>query len=115
MTIFPIGEFALYLAIRSVKALSGRRKQPESSTMATTIRIDDTIRPTRSNENGSSSGVNNGIYYMRSVSRTSLDKRSSRGRKGSIDHRSLHDPAEDEDSGLRQTGDYKQRQVSLLI
>ncbi|KAH0534038.1 hypothetical protein FGG08_007363 [Glutinoglossum americanum] len=79
--------------------------------MATTIRIADTIHPTRS---GGSSGVAGGVYSMRNVSGVSLERRSTRGRS-SIDRRSLrsgdNEGAEDEDSGLRQAGDFKQRQV----
>lgn len=78
-----------------------------------TIRIAETIRPTRSNGNLNNSNVGGGVYPMRSVSRASSDRRSIRGR--SIDRRSLksgdNEGAEDEDSGLRQVGDFKKRQV----
>jgi hypothetical protein len=83
--------------------------------MATTIRIDDTVRPTRSNQDRTGTGFSNGIYPYRSQSRTSSHSRSARGRRGSFDRRSQKsgDPevAEDEDAGLRQAGDFKKRQV----
>jgi KUP system potassium uptake protein len=83
--------------------------------MATTIRIDDTVRPTRSNTDRTSTGFGNGIYPYRSQSRASSNSRSIRGRRGSFDRRSQksgdHEAAEDEDSGLRQSGDFKKRQV----
>ena len=77
-----------------------------------TIRIADPIRPTRSNESTAASNI---VHPTRAVS---LDRRStrSRGRRASLDRRSVKsgDPegAQDEDSGLRQAGDFKKRQVS---
>jgi KUP system potassium uptake protein len=86
--------------------------------MATTIRIDDTVRPTRSNTERTGTGFGNGIYPYRSQSRASSNNRSIRGRRGSLDKRSLksgdHEAAEDEDSGLRQSGDFKKRQVHTI-
>jgi KUP system potassium uptake protein len=85
--------------------------------MATTIRIDDTIHPTRSHENTTATGGIGGVYHLRDVSRSSLDRRSTgtRGRRGSFDRRSLrsgdNEAAEDEDAGLRQSGDFKTRQI----
>ncbi len=82
--------------------------------MATTIRIDDTVRPSRSNLERSATGFSNGIFPYRSQSRTSSNNRS-RGRRGSLDKRSQRsrddEAAEDEDSGLRHSGDFKKRQV----
>jgi KUP system potassium uptake protein len=83
--------------------------------MATTIRIDDTVRPTRSNLDRTGTGFGNGIYPYRSQSRASSHNRSIRGRRGSFDKRSQksgdQEAAVDEDSGLRQAGDFKKRQV----
>lgn len=68
-----------------------------------TIQIADTLHPTRSNGNPSSSGVGGGVYSMRNISRASLDRRSLKS----------HDAegVEDEDSGLGQAGDFKKKQV----
>jgi KUP system potassium uptake protein len=80
-----------------------------------TIKIDDTLRPTRSNDNPPYSGVGGGVYSARNISRDSVDKRSIGARTRSIDRRSLrsgnNERVEDEDSGLRQAGDFKKRQV----
>jgi KUP system potassium uptake protein len=80
-----------------------------------TIRIADTVHPTRSGGNATGSGVSGGVYTVRNVSKASLERRSVRGRRSSIDRRSLpsgdNEAAEDEDSGLRQAGDFKKRQV----
>ncbi|KAI9780432.1 MAG: hypothetical protein M1839_006706 [Geoglossum umbratile] len=79
------------------------------------IRIADTVHPTRSNGIPASGSVGSGVYHMRNVSGASLDRRSVRGRRGSVDRRSLRsgdiEGAEDEHSGLRQLGDFKKRQV----
>jgi KUP system potassium uptake protein len=91
--------------------------EPPFLGMATTIRIDDTIRPTRSHESAAANGGIGGVYHLRNVSKSSLDRRSTgiRGRRGSVDRRSLrsgdNEAAEDEDAGLRQSGDFKKRQV----
>ena len=90
------------------------------ATNPTTIQFDDTIRPTRSHGGGSASGVAvgvaGGVYPMRTLSRGSSGGRSRR-RRGSVDRHSMKsgdvEAAEDEDSGLRQAGDYKERQVYL--
>ena len=80
----------------------------------TTIRIADPIRPARSNENLDGSGIGSGIYNIRTAS---LDRRNTRGRRGSVDVRSVKtvdaEDAEDEDSGLREAGDFKKKQVNL--
>jgi hypothetical protein len=72
----------------------------------TSIRIADTVHPlhaTRSNGEVSSIAFNDGIYNMRDLSRTSTrEKRSIRF---------ADKDAEDDDPGLRQSGDYKTRQV----
>ena len=80
-----------------------------------TIRIADQIRPTRSHEGGSSStDVGGGVYPIRSIS---LERRSSRGRSRSNDRRGyrLDDDETQEqeggDQGLRQSGDFKTKQV----
>jgi hypothetical protein len=68
------------------------------------IRIADTIHPlhaTKSNNDASSTGFNDGIYNMRDISRTSSkEKRSIK-----------FADAEDDDPGLRQSGDFKTKQV----
>lgn len=82
----------------------------------TTIQIDDSIRPTRSHD---ASGVdtNHGIVFART---RTFDKSSTRGRslsrrRPSLDVRSVKTYAdwdeEDPDSGIRQAGDFKKRQV----
>ena len=72
----------------------------------TSIRIADTVHPlhaTKSNGEVSNIGFNDGIYNMRDLSRTSTrEKRSIRF---------ADKDAEDDDPGLRQSGDYKTRQV----
>jgi hypothetical protein len=72
----------------------------------TSIRIADTVHPlhaTRSNGEGPSISFNDGIYNMRTLSRTSTrEKRSIKF---------ADKDAEDDDPGLRQSGDYKTRQV----
>jgi hypothetical protein len=70
----------------------------------TSIRIADTVHPlhaTRSNGDASSTGFNDGIYNMRDMSRTSSRERRS----------IKFAEAEDDDPGLRQSGDFKTRQV----
>ncbi|OCK88413.1 potassium transporter [Cenococcum geophilum 1.58] len=80
-----------------------------------TIRIAETLHPTRSHSNPPKDGIGGGVYSTRNISRSSLERRSSRGRTRSVDRRSLKsggdEGIEDEDSGLRQAGDYKKRQV----
>jgi KUP system potassium uptake protein len=80
-----------------------------------TIRIAETLHPTRSHSNPPKDGIGGGVYSTRNISRSSLERRSSRGRTRSVDRRSLksgdNEGIEDEDSGLRQAGDYKKRQV----
>lgn len=71
-----------------------------------TIRIAETLHPTRSRDSASVAG---GVYPIRAVS---LER--SRTRSRSRDARSrlsdLKDP-EVEDAGLRQDGDFKKKQV----
>jgi hypothetical protein len=72
----------------------------------TSIRIADTVHPlhaTRSNGGMSGIGFDDGIYNMRDLSRTSTrEKRSIKF---------ADKDTEDDDPGLRQSGDYKTRQV----
>ena len=72
----------------------------------TSIRIADTVHPlhvTKSNGEGASTSFNDGIYNMRDLSRTSSrEKRSIKFGDKDV---------EDDDPGLRQSGDYKTRQV----
>jgi hypothetical protein len=72
----------------------------------TTIKIADTVHPlhvTRSRGEVTSSGLHDGIYNMRGLSRaSSMERRSTRLSEKEI---------EDDDPGLRQTGDYKQKQA----
>ncbi|KAG0648812.1 Potassium transporter 5, partial [Hyphodiscus hymeniophilus] len=77
-----------------------------------TIRIAETVhplRPTRSATDAITSGIDDGIYNMRSISRSSTRERSRdrwTGRVGTGDKE-----AEDDDPGLRQTADFKHKQV----
>ena len=84
------------------------------ATNPTTIQFDDTIRPSRSNGGPPAGGLGGGVYPLRSLSRGSSGGRSRR-RRGSVDRHSVKsgdvEAAEDEDSGLRQAGDFKKRQV----
>jgi hypothetical protein len=76
----------------------------------TTIKIADTVHPlhaTRSREHGNSTGFSDGIYNMRGLSRTSsMERRSTRLSEKEI---------EDDDPGLRQSGDYKHKQAGLAM
>jgi len=79
----------------------------------TTIKIADTVHPlhaTRSRVEGVSSSYNlnnDGIYHMRGLSRaSSLERRSTRLSEKEV---------EDDDPGLRQSGDYKHKQVNSTI
>lgn len=75
--------------------------------MATTIKIEDPIRPVRSIGTSGAGGV----YPIRARSVRSvrsLDRRSLK----SVDHEK-EDPV-DEDSGLRREGDFKQKQVTHI-
>lgn len=103
--------------------------------MATTIRIDDTAHPlytARSNDDVSSKvgiddGIHNmrdftntatsssgverdGIYNMRAITRTT-SRSSSKGRQGL---KGVEKDAEDDDPGLRRSGDFKAKQVCGL-
>jgi KUP system potassium uptake protein len=73
----------------------------------TTIKIADDVHPlhaSRSRGEGVTSGVQDGIYNMRGVlSRaSSMERRSTRLSEKEV---------EDDDPGLRQSGDYKHKQV----
>jgi hypothetical protein len=68
----------------------------------------------RAKSNEDSRGIASGVYSTRSHS---IDRRTpSRGRRSSLDRRShlssQLEEGHDEDSGLRQEGDFKHRQVS---
>ncbi|OCL04473.1 potassium transporter [Glonium stellatum] len=78
-----------------------------------TIRIAESLHPTRSHGDPPKDGIGGGVYSTRNISRSSLERRSSRGRARSVDRRSVRsgDDEEDEDSGLRQAGDFKKRQI----
>jgi KUP system potassium uptake protein len=76
-----------------------------------TIRIADPIKPAKTIDERTSREAIGGVYNTRQLS---LDRRSSRGRRDSIDRSSRptdYIEAEDEDSGLRQNGDFKKKQV----
>jgi len=76
-----------------------------------TIRIAETVRPTKSFERTDSIGIGSGIYNIRT---NSVERRGTFGRRNSFDTRSVRtgdDQAEDQDSGLREAGDYKTKQV----
>jgi KUP system potassium uptake protein len=80
-----------------------------------TIRIEDPIKPVKSFDERETRIDIGGVYNTRQLS---LDRRSSRLRRESIDRSSkvLEDAeAEDEDSGLRQAGDFKKKQVCLNL
>ena len=72
----------------------------------TTITIADTVHPLhtiKSRGEGTSTGFDDGIYNMRGLSRaSSMERRNTR-----LSERD----AEDDDPGLRQSGDYKKKQV----
>lgn len=80
-----------------------------------TIRIADPTKPEKSIEERTSGKDIGGVYNTRQLS---LDRRGSRIRRDSVDRISkLGDDieAEDEDSGLRQSGDFKKKQVCLEL
>ena len=77
-----------------------------------TIRIAETVHPlhpTRSATDGIASGIDDGIYSMRAISRSSTRERSRDRRPGRVGTGDKE--AEDDDPGLRQTGDFKHKQV----
>jgi KUP system potassium uptake protein len=80
-----------------------------------TLRIADTVHPARSSANATSNDGFEGVYPARINSRTSFDRRSAKGRRGSFARRSVNQSdtggVEDEESGLRQAGDFKKKQV----
>ncbi len=82
-----------------------------------TIRIADEIRPVKSNATGISTGVAGGVYSRHDFSRISVGRRSAS--RVSIDRTSEkladHEDIEDDQPGLRQEGDYKERQVTLCL
>lgn len=76
-----------------------------------TIKIADPIKPAKSIDERTGRDTIGGVYNTRGHS---LDRRSSRGRRDSIDRSSRpvdYIETEDEDSGLRQNGDFKKKQV----
>ncbi len=87
-----------------------------------TIRIAETVHPShaaRTETDSTATGVD-GVYSMRAISRTSTREHDgiynmrNLSRTSSRDKRSLKGSdreAEDDDPGLRQSGDFKQRQV----
>ena len=101
--------------------------------MATTIRIAETTRPSHTNDadentatnpaviedgiynmrsftrtaTGSSATDRDGIYNMRAITRT-FSRSSSKDKRG---FKAGEKEAEDDDPGLRQSGDFKSRQV----
>lgn len=80
-----------------------------------TIRIEDPIKPVKSFDERKTRVDIGGVYNTRQIS---LDRRSSRLRRESIDRSSkvVDDAeAEDEDSGLRQASDFKKKQVCLNL
>jgi hypothetical protein len=75
-----------------------------------TIRIAETVHPlhtTRSNQDAITSGIDDGIYNMRAISRASSRERSRDRWSGRVGEKE----AEDDDPGLRQVGDFKAKQV----
>lgn len=81
-----------------------------TTTTTTTIRIEDALRPVRSRENNASAG---GVYNLRNLSRTSVDRRTTypRARRNQTGNNNAEAGAPDEGAGLRQAGDYKQKQI----
>lgn len=82
-----------------------------------TIRIEDPIKPVKSFDERETRGDIGGVYNTRQLS---LDRRSSRLRRESIDRSSkvveeAEAGDEDEDPGLRQAGDFKKKQVCLNL
>jgi hypothetical protein len=80
-----------------------------------TIRIADPIKPAKSFDDRRSRDAIGGVYNTRAIS---LERRSTRGRRESVDRSSRSEDyveAEDEDAGLRQAGDFKKRQVCLTF
>lgn len=81
------------------------------ATGPTTIRIEDALRPVRSHDNSSSAG---GVYNLRNISGTSLDRRTHypKARRSQASGSNAESGTNDEEgAGLRQASDYKQKQV----
>lgn len=80
------------------------------ATGPTTIRIEDTLRPVRSRDKNTSAG---GVYNLRNLSGTSLDRRTTypRARRSQASGSNAEAGTTDEGAGLRQASDYKQKQV----
>lgn len=85
-----------------------------------TIRIAETVHHARTETNTTTTGVSDDVYNMRNISRTStrdnhgISNLRNISRTSSRDTRNLkggEKEAEDDDPGLRQSGDYKERQV----
>jgi hypothetical protein len=84
-----------------------------------TIQIADTVHPNRVyNSGGQSSSFSGGVYSTRNLSKSSLERRISRKRRGSSERRNFGvgdiEAAEDEDPGLQNSGDYKTKQVRCI-
>ena len=80
----------------------------------TTIQIQDSIQPSRSRENTSNLGIAHGIYSMRTASQASfpLDRHRTRtASRNATDRRSYNGEDVEEDAGLRQESDFKQKQI----
>jgi hypothetical protein len=80
----------------------------------TTIQIQDALHSTRSHEASPSPGVAHGIYSMRNRSQTSVNLHRSRSRslsRAATERRSVD---VEDGAGLRQEGDFKQKQVYAL-
>lgn len=74
-----------------------------------TIQIQDPIRPTR--EDLPPPGTAHGIYSMRSPSTGSFPRRTRSFSRTATDRRSHKEQDVEEDAGLQQESDFKQKQV----
>ena len=101
----------LFHSHKSRKYLDGQEIINSNGGMAT-IRIADAVHPlhpARSATDATTSGIDDGIYSMRAISRSSTRERSRdrwSGKAGSGERET-----EDDDPGLRQSGDFKHKQV----
>lgn len=78
--------------------------------MATTIRIADTVHPAHHRHDIDDDAITSaydGIYNLRTISRTSSRERSRTRTFRTFESKEI----EDDDPGLRQSGDFKTRQV----
>jgi hypothetical protein len=82
--------------------------------MATTIQFDDESRAKRSNTRDSGlddlASPTGGVYSLRNISRSSLERRWART---SLKER-FDDEEHDEDAGLHNEADFKKRQVQYI-